>query len=233
MTQFDALLRCTNKENLKLLVGDISKELGFEYFAYSAMVLRGIHTGENRSLHNLPEDLWLAYPVFNKRTTNPIASRSMKEMTPHFWYLSESSLVGKLLPLYRKALRHGVRKGMCVPVHNAEGISGTFTLATLGSSTDLSAVAPLCLLFSKYVYEATERCWQGQARSTPITLSPRETECLSWAAKGKTAWEIGRVMSISEHTAVFHLRNSVAKLGTSTRQQAVAIAIEWGLITTH
>ncbi|WP_334536923.1 LuxR C-terminal-related transcriptional regulator [Bradyrhizobium sp. AZCC 2230] len=30
-----------------------------------------------------------------------------------------------------------------------------------------------------------------------ILLSPRELECLEWAARGKSAWEIGRILGIS------------------------------------
>ena len=41
-------------------------------------------------------------------------------------------------------------------------------------------------------------------KSTPdprITLSRREQETLQWAAEGKTEWEIGRILGLSEHTA--------------------------------
>jgi LuxR family transcriptional regulator, activator of conjugal transfer of Ti plasmids len=55
-----------------------------------------------------------------------------------------------------------------------------------------------------------------------IALSPRELECLEWAAKGKSAWEIGRLLNITRRTAAFHLDNAKAKLGVRTICQAVA-----------
>jgi DNA-binding CsgD family transcriptional regulator len=54
-------------------------------------------------------------------------------------------------------------------------------------------------------------------------LSPREFECLGWAARGKTAWEIGRIVGISRRTAAFHLDNAKAKLGVRSICQAVAL----------
>ncbi len=55
-----------------------------------------------------------------------------------------------------------------------------------------------------------------------IALSPRELECLEWAAQGKSAWEIGRLLNISRRTAAFHLDNAKMKFGVRTICQAVA-----------
>jgi LuxR family transcriptional regulator, activator of conjugal transfer of Ti plasmids len=56
-----------------------------------------------------------------------------------------------------------------------------------------------------------------------ILLSPREYECLEWAAKGKSAWDIGCILNISRRTAAFHLDNAKSKLGVRTISQAVAL----------
>ena len=53
-------------------------------------------------------------------------------------------------------------------------------------------------------------------------LSPREFECLEWAAQGKSAWEIGRILGISRRTVAFHLDNAKMKLNVRTVCQAVA-----------
>ena len=54
-----------------------------------------------------------------------------------------------------------------------------------------------------------------------IALSPRELECLAWAARGKSAWDIGQILGITRRTAAFHLDNAKAKLGVRTICQAV------------
>jgi DNA-binding CsgD family transcriptional regulator len=55
-------------------------------------------------------------------------------------------------------------------------------------------------------------------------------ECLSWTMEGKTAWETGAILSISERTAVLHLQNAMQKLGAVSKHQAVLKAMRLGLI---
>ena len=58
----------------------------------------------------------------------------------------------------------------------------------------------------------------------------REKETLKWAYEGKTAWEIGIILSISERTVKFHLNNIYQKLNVTNRSQAVAKAIRYGIV---
>lgn len=61
-------------------------------------------------------------------------------------------------------------------------------------------------------------------------LSKRERDCLRWVAQGKTSWETGRILGLSQHTVNFHIRNACAKLGADNRLAAVAVALRQGLI---
>lgn len=61
-------------------------------------------------------------------------------------------------------------------------------------------------------------------------LSDREKACLSWAAIGKSSWEIGRILCISENTVIFHIKNAMRKLGANSRTLAAFKAVELGLI---
>ena len=63
-----------------------------------------------------------------------------------------------------------------------------------------------------------------------VELTPRERECLKWAAVGKSEWEISQILGISEHTSEKHLLNAKCKLGAVNRVQAVAEAIRRGYI---
>ena len=62
-------------------------------------------------------------------------------------------------------------------------------------------------------------------------LSSKEVECLKWCKEGKTNWEIGTILSISEKTVEFHLGNAMRKLGATNRITAVIVGIKSGLIT--
>jgi DNA-binding CsgD family transcriptional regulator len=45
---------------------------------------------------------------------------------------------------------------------------------------------------------------------------------LEWAARGKSAWEIGCILGISRNTVAFYLEGAKKKLGVRTIVQAVA-----------
>lgn len=68
------------------------------------------------------------------------------------------------------------------------------------------------------------------ARAAAESLSPRELECLNWAARGKTDDDIALILGRSRETVHFHLNNALRKLNACTRTHAVAIACALGLI---
>ena len=61
-------------------------------------------------------------------------------------------------------------------------------------------------------------------------LTERETEILRWLMEGKTSWDIGKILSISERTVKFHVNNTLVKLNAVNRTHAVAKAILRNLI---
>jgi len=60
--------------------------------------------------------------------------------------------------------------------------------------------------------------------------SPRETEVLSWVARGAANKEIAKSMGLSVRTVEAHLRNIFAKLLVSSRTEAVVFAVKAGLL---
>jgi DNA-binding CsgD family transcriptional regulator len=61
-------------------------------------------------------------------------------------------------------------------------------------------------------------------------LSRRELEVLRWASAGKTAWETGNILSISEHTVNKYVAAAAAKLGCVGKAQTIARAFQQGLL---
>ncbi len=59
-------------------------------------------------------------------------------------------------------------------------------------------------------------------------LSKREITCLGWAASGKTSWEVGVILQLSERTINFHIHNACRKLGVYGRQAAITLAMQAG-----
>ena len=60
--------------------------------------------------------------------------------------------------------------------------------------------------------------------------SARELEVVRWTAQGKTSVEIGRILSLSDHTVNAHMTNAIKKMDCVNRTQLVAKAIRLGLI---
>ena len=68
---------------------------------------------------------------------------------------------------------------------------------------------------------------EGSAASSRLShaaLTPRETEVLSWLAKGKTNRDIADILGMSPRTVNKHLEHIFEKLGVETRAAAAALA---------
>jgi DNA-binding NarL/FixJ family response regulator len=61
-------------------------------------------------------------------------------------------------------------------------------------------------------------------RVTEAQLTPRETEVLSWVAKGKTNRDVADILGMSPRTVNKHLEHVFEKLGVETRAAATALA---------
>lgn len=83
-----------------------------------------------------------------------------------------------------------------------------------------------------HLSEAFNRIVECGKEKKPLSvpLSSRETEVLKWVKDGKSTWEISVILSISSNTVKFHLKNIMQKLQAVTRTQAVASALEFGII---
>lgn len=85
-------------------------------------------------------------------------------------------------------------------------------------------------LIAHYLHNQVVERLDGHSAAVPV-LSPREIECLRWTANGKTKWEIGEILAISERAAKFHLDQARHKLNCINVTNAVAKAVAMGLIT--
>ncbi len=76
-----------------------------------------------------------------------------------------------------------------------------------------------------------EHIWQSdQSDGQDCALTERETECLKWAAVGKTAFESSVIMGLSERTVRHHLEMSRNKLDATNITHAVVKAINANML---
>jgi DNA-binding CsgD family transcriptional regulator len=84
---------------------------------------------------------------------------------------------------------------------------------------------------SQYIHRALVRIAPAVVTPANLALSVREKTVLNWMRHGKTNWEISRILGVSERTVRFHAESIFNKLDVSSRTQAVAYAVENGLLT--
>ena len=70
----------------------------------------------------------------------------------------------------------------------------------------------------------------GEAEPTRPLLTPREVEILACLGEGLSNKAVARRLGISAHTVKFHLEAVFAKLGATSRAEAVAKGLRRGLI---
>jgi DNA-binding NarL/FixJ family response regulator len=63
-----------------------------------------------------------------------------------------------------------------------------------------------------------------------VTLTSRQKQVLSLIAQGRSNKEIARVLGLTERTIKFHVAGIFARLGASSRTQALAKAFALGIV---
>ncbi len=83
------------------------------------------------------------------------------------------------------------------------------------------------VLFTVYAHVGASRAFVTSQEVHAEYSSPtaREPEVLRWTLAGKTAWEVGMLLSISERTAAFHANRATHKLGCVGEHQAALKAM--------
>jgi DNA-binding CsgD family transcriptional regulator len=109
--------------------------------------------------------------------------------------------------------------GLAVPIHDRGNLF--WYIAYSGAHPELSPrVMALLTVAAHAGYARFKELIDPKKGDGPLTV--REAECLQLVAQGKTDAEIGGILKISPRTVRFHVGNAKAKLGVTTRIQAIA-----------
>ncbi|WP_203430663.1 helix-turn-helix transcriptional regulator [Rhizobium sp. BG4] len=99
-----------------------------------------------------------------------------------------------------------------------------FVMSSPSPEIDDAAIGQAIFETMEYLARLTER------RPLRPDISQRETECLFWAAAGKSSEDIGAILCLSSHTVNDYLKSAMKKLESINRTQAVAKATRLGVI---
>lgn len=163
---------------------------------------------------------------------DPAVLHMAHTLDPYTW---EEALVHREYTKGQRRIVHEaadfrMETGFVVPILGLR--SGAAVVTVAGSTRTLStrerAELQLAAIYAHARIRALTPSRRHRSQLPPLSL--RERECLQWAAAGKTDWEIGEILAISEKTANAHIERIKTKYGVATRVQAVVLALRAGVI---
>jgi len=177
-----------------------------------------------------PAEWFRRYVEKNYATDDPVVRQAVAEQRAFSWSEANQRFGSAIRAekVIGDATEFRLHDGFASPLTTVEG---SVVLVSLGGEQfdpDPENRGALALITAYAVGRALQ-LFASESADLPH-LTPRETECLKWAAAGKSEWEISQILGISEHTAERHLLNAKTRLGAVNRVQAVAEAIRLGLI---
>jgi len=223
----ESLSHSPDAATLQIAMNEIAIAFDLNRFAY--LVSPRDSPAEVKLISNYPSDWTSHYLTNGYDRIDPVIGRVQRTTEPFGWGegLWSKPLLSRENEFMDEAAVFGIRCGFTFPVHDE---SSRFAAVTFAAD-QCPRKFRRCFETHQQVLYLLAIMFHNEARRTlapsrsvaGVLLSPREFECLKWAAKGKSAWDIGQIVGISRRTAAFHLDNARMKLEVRTIPQAVAL----------
>ncbi|MGF1604802.1 MAG: autoinducer binding domain-containing protein [Rhodothalassiaceae bacterium] len=201
--------------------------IGAERFAY-------LHFRPHReplAVSNYPP-VWLAHYVGQGYLSRDPAIPVDRHL-PFVWHHRQAIWSAAQCQIMNEAADVGLRSGVTVPMGLDAGFPRMFFASIACANSRFDSFwqdKRRDILALAHVFKATVDERFSESVQQVASLPPREQECLLWAARGKTSWEIGQLMGITERTVNAHFARTMTRFGVHSRTEAVVRAILGGLI---
>jgi DNA-binding CsgD family transcriptional regulator len=230
-----SVLEAKNAEQLRDHIIEFGRQIGFERVGATTVIDQPLEAPIFVTLNNTP-DAYLSLSDDRARAfRDPVVQHCKHSSVPIAWTQDSYTSRG-LGEQWEQQQPFGYGNGIALALHLPQGrhfLFGVNRSAPLPSdSGDLTRLIADVQLFAVHACEAAVRVVMPElpAVADVPSLTPRELECLRWTMEGKTAWEVGSILGISERTAVLHVNNAAHKLNCVSKHQAVIKAMRLGLI---
>jgi DNA-binding CsgD family transcriptional regulator len=231
---FTAVLNARSRDELLSEIVSFARRLEFETVATTMVIDHFLGEPEFITVDNTPAAF---KETFNDRSggrRSPVTQHCKRRSVPIIWDQSTYAVADQG-DLWETQARFGYKTGIALALHMPEGrhfmigVDRDQPLPT--EPVELTRMVADLQLFAVHAQDAAQRVLLPALPQSDLpTLTPRELETLRWTMEGKTAWEVGNILGISERTAVLHANNATHKLGTANKHQAVLKALRMGLI---
>ncbi len=224
---------------IKEILVNIKHKLNFEHVSYTVKAPSTFTKISNFIISDCPHKWVYRYIDMGYVKVDPVMKHCTESALPYCWDRlteTENGNDDEITKYVDDAAQHGFIGGISIGINDKNGFTGIFSLSTNHEiKTDSGECCNAALHVSAllpYVHEAIIRLSSKMLKPlNDIKLTPRELDCLLWTAEGKTSDEIAQILSIKSVTVVFHLKNVIKKLNVSNRNQAIAKAVLFGLIS--
>lgn len=226
----DGLEVARDEAALVSIADKTAKHLGFRWFAYLASA-----ESQTTIISSYPVAWVRHYRDQNFDRVDPVVRPSRWPTRSFYWSGNDSWPTALQRRLFAEAASFQIRSGVTVPIRGAGNSFAAFTFAADDHREEFSrwaaeAIDTLQLIGLYYHAGVDTKLRLGLRRFGDAPLTPRETQCLTWAARGKTMAETALILGITKRTVEFHLDNARTKLNAMTLSQAVAKAIRFELL---
>jgi len=227
----------TPEEVFKLFCSAVAR-FGYDRVAFAAVTMAAQETMVLNDVkpvvaNNYPDDWAKHYVEKCYQEIDPIFLLTSNMGAPFLWddVVAKQPLSTKQKLLFKESREAGLHDGVTVPVHGPRGASYAVSLAMDDCACDnTSHFGTLQILATQFLLAYSQSSRKPQESGRGLHLTERERECLTWTARGKSAWAISEIIGVSEHTVNFHLKSVMKKLETANRVAAVVVAVRLGLI---
>ncbi|WP_159445485.1 helix-turn-helix transcriptional regulator [Rhizobacter sp. OV335] len=211
-----------------------TQQLGFEKVSATTVIDHFLGEPEFIAVDNAPAAYRETYEAVSNGSKDPVMQHCKRQSVPIIWDQDTYTSRG-LGEKWEQQARFGYSCGIGLALHLPDGkhfVLGVERDKALPSDRqELTRIVADLQLFAVHAYEGASRILIPAAQEPGASpLTPREVETLRWTMDGKTAWEVGNILGISERTAVLHVNNAMHKLGCVNKHQAVLKALRMGLI---
>ncbi len=231
---FSAVFKSRNREEFQGEVVAFTKRLGFDTVSATVVVDHMLGEAEFITIDNTPPAYLQSFQDRASWRRDPVMQHCKRQSVPIIWS-QETYVQEGLGEAWEEQARFGYRNGIALALHMPEGrhffLGVDRDRPVPLDAAELTRVVAALQLFAVHAQDAALRLLLPVA-GTPgaPALTPRELETLRWTMEGKTAWEVGNVLGITERTAALHVNNATHKLGCVNKHQAVLKALRLGLI---
>ena len=231
---FTSVLQVKSRDELMTEIVGFTRWLGFETVNAMAVVDHFRGDPEFLRIDNTPDAYRESFEDMEHGRRDPVMQHCKRASVPIIWNQSTYTSVGQG-DQWEAQAKYGYQTGIALALHLPEGrhffIGVDRDQALPANPTEITRIVADLQLFAVHAQDVALRVLLPSPPQVDIpNLTPRELESLRWTMEGKTAWELGNILGISERTAVLHVNNATHKLGCVNKHQAVLKALRLGLM---